>query len=164
MMYSIGGFHFTKRILSVSAVRILIYDRVAFMCVADNLQGASCSLPISVRAIQPCSAIQLRSRVAPSIYELACIVIHSARIRVSRHCSFRFLCARPLCYICNLRTWSVSLRRSPCALKRKHHTDVCMHLSFVLICVVVSSRIGGTGGCGGAFSHKDSSTKLIERG
>jgi hypothetical protein len=49
IIYSIGGFHFTKRILSVSAVRILMYDRVAFMCVADNLQGASCSLPMSVR-------------------------------------------------------------------------------------------------------------------
>ena len=49
IIYSIGGFHFTKRILSVSAVRILMYDRVAFMCVADNLQGASCSLPMGVR-------------------------------------------------------------------------------------------------------------------
>ena len=91
IIYSIGGFHFTRRILSVSAVRILMYDRVAFMCVADHLQGASCSLPISVRVIQPCSAIQLRSRVAPSIYEFACMVIHIALIRVSRHIIVRYM-------------------------------------------------------------------------
>ncbi len=132
IIYSIGGFHFTKRILSVSAVRILMYDRVAFMCVVDHLQGASCSLPISVRVIQPCSAIQLRSRVAPSIYEFACIVIHSARIRISRHSSFRFLCARPLCYICNLRTWSVSLRRSPGA--RKKRIASCRRLYAFVLC------------------------------